>query len=259
MFGAVNGENPVHLHLADAQRRQFAFHAVGPKHDVGEALALQNLFVHFAVARVVAAGAAARIHQQLTGGLAGRRVKANGAALELEGAVDSVQCGAERELHLGLRGVHFERKILRGERRNQRQCAGRQKQERTKVLDHDVNICQPSASPLAAESKKESSPTCRASMRESRRGRAAKARRYAAAQAAMTVEQEHQIGHQFRAPAHSPVRGLVDARDRPPPARRRAPRLLKQQAQTFAGDGIHRSRGIAYQRHIAAPDAAQAA
>ena len=106
---AMNREDAVHLHLRLAFGRHLALHAIGTEGDFGIFGALQNAGVHALVARRAAALAAGGIDDEFAGCLAGLRVEAQRAALQLETPVDGVQQAAEGELHLGLRRVDGQR------------------------------------------------------------------------------------------------------------------------------------------------------
>lgn len=72
-------------------------------------------------------------------------------------------------------------------------------------------------------------------------GTSGKSVQHAAAEAAVAVEQQHQIGHEFGTPAQAPVGGLVSTEIARGQRAGERHRLLKQEAQTFPGDGIDRS------------------
>ena len=73
------------------------------------------------------------------------------------------------------------------------------------------------------------------------------------------VQQQHQLGHEFRTPANPAMLRLVAAEIPLGQALGEGERLLEQQAQSIACDRVHRSRRIAHQRDIAARDRVQSA
>ena len=81
---AMNREDSVHLHLRLAFGRDLAIHAIGTEGDFGVFGALQNAGVHALIAGRAAALAAGGVDHEFAGGLAGLRVEAQRAALQVE-------------------------------------------------------------------------------------------------------------------------------------------------------------------------------
>ena len=96
----------------------------GRKNDLGIALALQHLFVHFLVAGLIAALAAGGIHNDFTAGGAGLRVECDAATLEFESAMDGVHRSSQRPLDFGLGGIKMNRDLLRRHHRRQQRQPG---------------------------------------------------------------------------------------------------------------------------------------
>src|ERR1035437_9820304 len=92
-------ERAMDLHFRNALLGHRALDAIGPEDDPGKTGALQNVAVHFLIARGVTALAARGVHHQLAAGAAGCRVEADAPAGELESPMDGVEQGAESELH----------------------------------------------------------------------------------------------------------------------------------------------------------------
>ncbi len=76
---------------------------------------LQNFLMHLLVAGIVVGIGAARVHHDRAAGLAGRRIKMNLPAFQLESSVHGVQRGIERECNLRLRGIEVDDIGLRTE------------------------------------------------------------------------------------------------------------------------------------------------
>ena len=98
----------------------------GRKSDLGIALALQHLFVHLLVARMIAALAAGGIHNDFAAGVSGLRIESNAATLQLEGAMDGVQHVSQRPLDFGLGGIKINCNLLCRHHRRQQQQPGEQ-------------------------------------------------------------------------------------------------------------------------------------
>jgi len=69
--------------------------------------ALQNLFMHLAIATRIAAVAALRVDDQLAGCPSGRQIVIDRPALELKRAVNRVQRGTQGEIDLGMGRIEF--------------------------------------------------------------------------------------------------------------------------------------------------------
>ena len=98
-----------------------------------------------------------------------------------------------------------------------------------------------------------------ASMRAKSRGCPCKRAHGAAAQAAAAVQQQHEVGHELRALADAPVLGLVERQVARFERAGQGDGLLEEQAEAFAGDGVHRAGSVAHQRHAAAENGFEAA
>ncbi len=120
MAGAMDKKHALHLYARCSLVRDFPRHMRGRKCDFRIALALQNLFVHFLVASMIAALAACRIHNDFAAGVARFRVECDAATSHFEGAVDGVQNVPQRPLDLGLGSIEIDRYLLcRRHRRQQ--------------------------------------------------------------------------------------------------------------------------------------------
>src|ERR1022692_1933445 len=99
---AVDAKHSVHLNLRRAVRSDHAIDAIRREDDLRILRAFENLLVHAAVARIVAARAAGGVHRHFARDLAGGGIEADGAARELEAAVHRVQSGRQCESHVGV-------------------------------------------------------------------------------------------------------------------------------------------------------------
>src|ERR1017187_6754938 len=96
----------------------------GRKNDLGIALALQHLFVHFLVAGLIATLAAGGVHNDFAAGGARLRVECDAATLEFESAMDGVHGSSHRPLDFGLGGIEIDRGLLRRHHRRQQRQPG---------------------------------------------------------------------------------------------------------------------------------------
>jgi len=116
---AVDAKHAVHLNLRRSLPRHRALDAIGRERDLRILGAFENLLLHTAVARIVAARAARGIHHHLASNFAGGGIAADGAALQLEIAMHGVQSGRQFECNNGVRGVGSQHDLLApGRRRN---------------------------------------------------------------------------------------------------------------------------------------------
>lgn len=117
-------------------------------------VALQNVLVHTAIARVTSAIAAGCVHDQRAARFIRRRIEPQVAFRQLEYAVHRMKEVAYREVYFRHVGVQLEFRLLR--------TNGSCSQEDDKQQSHVVTICQPRAEAAAANRSGVDSPTCMA-------------------------------------------------------------------------------------------------
>ena len=112
MVLAVEGEDAADGYRAGGGEVDGAIDVGGAEGDGGVLRAFEDGGVHALIAGGVAAFAAGGVDDDEAGGFAGSGIDFEGAALELEGAVDGVECGVEGPVDSGGCGVESD-----GERR----------------------------------------------------------------------------------------------------------------------------------------------
>src|SRR4029077_5815295 len=98
----------VHLHGGSFGGGDFPVYALGAECDFRVAGALEDVFVHLAIAALVAAVAAGRVEYDFAGDLAGGGVEVQLAAFQVERSLHGVQHVAEGEVGGRLRRITAE-------------------------------------------------------------------------------------------------------------------------------------------------------
>ena len=105
VFAAMQNKNSMHLNRKASLRHYFPVYVLRSKDDFLVLSAFENIFVHFPVARIVAAITACRVYGDLTAGFAGRTVKLQCPTLECKRPMNSMERRAQRPVHLALIGI----------------------------------------------------------------------------------------------------------------------------------------------------------
>jgi hypothetical protein len=114
---AVYAEKPLNVQSGIPISGQRAAHVRRVEHDIGVTAGLQYIAFHLAVASIVAAIAAGRIHHQSAACRSGYAVETDFAALEAEASVHGVKEASEGEVDLCCRRVELHNFLLRGRNR----------------------------------------------------------------------------------------------------------------------------------------------
>lgn len=112
MTGAVNVKETLYLYVGGALLCDIPRYVSGGERDFRIAFALENLLVHLLVARVIAALAAGRIHNDFAAGVARPWVECDAATFQFESAVNCVQNIPQCPLDVGLSGIKIDRDLL---------------------------------------------------------------------------------------------------------------------------------------------------
>src|SRR5581483_4229694 len=157
MLGPMQAENSFHLYSTFALGRDRAYDSRGRKADFGILLALQNLFVHLAIAAVISTLATRGVNDKSSTGCAGGGVEIHAPAFCLESTVNRVQHITQREAHSRFRRIELKSLLLskRSTAQQQRQsCANAQARSslanfvsapKQFALSHALMNCHPSA------------------------------------------------------------------------------------------------------------------
>jgi len=116
MFAAMQNKNPVQLNCESARGRNFSVHPVRPENDILVSRAFENFFVHFLVARIVAAIPAGGEYDDFTANFAAPGVNVQSPVFERKRSMNGVERRAKRPVHSTLSGVEAKNKFT-GERR----------------------------------------------------------------------------------------------------------------------------------------------
>jgi len=112
MVAAVNGKDAMNLQTRIARRGRCAFGAIRPKNDLRKTRALENLFVHFPIAAIVAGLAAGGVKCDFTSHLAGSWVVSNHTPQKSERTLDRMKVAAELDIRAGSRWIALDRIVV---------------------------------------------------------------------------------------------------------------------------------------------------
>ena len=107
MLRAVHRKFSVELNRRSAGRGKRAFHFVRTKNKVRKCCALQNVLVHFRIARIVATRAAFRVHDNFAGRFACFRIEKQRTVLQRKRSVNGVHGGIKSPAHMRLRWIEL--------------------------------------------------------------------------------------------------------------------------------------------------------
>ena len=113
MVAAVNAKDPVDLNLRTSLRRKRPGHFRWRESGIRVLLALQDVVVHSPVTPAIAALSALNIDYDRSRRRPDRRIKVNQSAFQRKASVHGVEHVRKRKFDLAIRGIQFERHLLR--------------------------------------------------------------------------------------------------------------------------------------------------
>ena len=113
MVAAVNAKDPVDLNLRISLRQKRPGHFRWRESGIRVLLALQDVVVHSPVTPAIAALSALNIDYDRSRRRPDRRIKVNQSAFQRKASVHGVEHVRKRKFDLAIRGIQFERHLLR--------------------------------------------------------------------------------------------------------------------------------------------------